>query len=93
MEKQEKKNNGFLKRFGKVATIVGVSALAGYLWGNPKSNEVITKGARAVGNKVKGWASSRKGNNSSINTERRNSFDQQQPRDRFRGQNNNNNNK
>ena len=92
MEQKEKKN-GFLKRFGKVATIVGVSALAGYLWGNPKSKEAITKGAKTVGNKVKGWASSRKKNNSNSNTERRNSFDQQQPRDRFRGQNNNNNNK
>lgn len=91
MEQQEKKKkSGFLKRFGKVATIVGVSALAGYLWGNPKSRQTITKGAKAAGNKVKGWASSRR-NNSNSNTERRNSFDQQQPRDRFRGQQNNNN--
>lgn len=91
MEQEKKKKSGFLKRFGKIATIVGVSALAGYLWGNPKSRQTITKGAKAAGNKVKGWASSRKNNSSNSNTERRISFDQQQPRDRFRGQQNNNN--
>lgn len=88
MEQEKKKKNGLFKKFVKCATIVGGAAIVGYLWGNPKSNEAITKGAKAVGNRVKGWASSRKKENNNSNAERRN-FDQQ-PRERFRGQQNQN---